>query len=398
MIVVVFDPLAVIMLLASQMTFGWHRERSVAQLESEKFGVVDSDPTVNPTKGLFGIISDKIQQQVDSLKNRFGPKPKPDAEVLPEVPEHILTNIPKGSEYVVADSPAMEPVVEPVEAPWVETRNIDEDTDVVETSNWTDADYDQLLKEILESREAATPVDEEEPAEPVKEIRPRFNGFGVPMTTPYLQPKIVEDAVEEPIEEEIVTEPVAVAKPTAKFEFDEDEEVVPETTWTPATKDDAEQAVQQLKEIGYLTDAGEVNPDYVANEDGVEPETQTAVPEAAPGRNRGRIYAEALPADNDPALAGRASNTDFGNTFPAAPEKGDVYLRTDFLPNRLFKYNGFKWIEVDKDATDVYAYEDEYIKHLIEEITEGRYDLEMLTETEQNQIADYLKRIGINVQ
>ena len=48
--------------------------------------------------------------------------------------------------------------------------------------------------------------------------------------------------------------------------------------------------------------------------------------------------------------------------------------------------------EVDKEHTDVYAYEEEYIKHLIAEIDAGRYDPESLTDVERDQIARYLDR------
>lgn len=114
--------------------------------------------------------------------------------------------------------------------------------------------------------------------------------------------------------------------------------------------------------------------------------------EAAPGRNRGVMYKpESIVADNVPQL-GKASNSGFGNQFPAAPEKGDIYLRTDYLPNRLFKYNGKKWIEVDKTQTDVYAYDELYIKHLVEEIGAGRYDPDSLTDAEREQIQQYLNK------
>ena len=132
--------------------------------------------------------------------------------------------------------------------------------------------------------------------------------------------------------------------------------------------------------------------DYVT----ITPEPEPApvrVPEAAPGANRGIMNPAMynIRADNDAEL-GKASNTSFGNTFPTDALKGDLYLRTDYLPNRLFKFNGTKWIEVDKDHTDVYAYEEEYIKHLIAEIDSGRYDPESLTDLEREQIAQYLRR------
>lgn len=34
-----------------------------------------------------------------------------------------------------------------------------------------------------------------------------------------------------------------------------------------------------------------------------------------------------------------------GITFPGSPVKDDYFLRTDFLPNRLFKYDGTRWIK-----------------------------------------------------
>jgi hypothetical protein len=101
-------------------------------------------------------------------------------------------------------------------------------------------------------------------------------------------------------------------------------------------------------------------------------------------------YIEPPQADNKPELPENNNRSDFGNEFPPTPKKGDTYLRTDFLPNRLFKYNDFKWIQVDKDTTDVYAYEEEYIKYLITEIDAGRYDPDSLTDIEREQIAQYL--------
>ena len=95
-------------------------------------------------------------------------------------------------------------------------------------------------------------------------------------------------------------------------------------------------------------------------------------------------------ADNHPSL-GNASNADFGTSFPLKPVKGDMFLRTDYLPSKLFKWNGAKWVESDKTLTDNYAFNEAYIKHLVDKIASGEYDPDELTETEQTQIADYLK-------
>jgi hypothetical protein len=126
--------------------------------------------------------------------------------------------------------------------------------------------------------------------------------------------------------------------------------------------------------------------------DYVETPPPPKIPEAVPAPNRGVMNSHlAIQADNVPNL-GKPINTSFGNEYPSDPTKGDLYLRTDFLPNRLFKYNGTKWIEVDKNQTDVYAYEERYIKHLIDEIDNGRYDPDTLTDVEREQIQQYLSK------
>ena len=39
-----------------------------------------------------------------------------------------------------------------------------------------------------------------------------------------------------------------------------------------------------------------------------------------------------------------------GITFPTDAEDGDYFLRTDFLPKRLFQYDGTRWIKVEGDV------------------------------------------------
>jgi hypothetical protein len=95
-------------------------------------------------------------------------------------------------------------------------------------------------------------------------------------------------------------------------------------------------------------------------------------------------------ADNHPSLS-QPAKAEFGTEFPTNPDKGDMYLRTDFLPNRQYKFNGSKWIEVESVA-DVLAYDEQYIKHLVTKISNGEYDVEELTDVEREQIAEYLKK------
>ena len=39
----------------------------------------------------------------------------------------------------------------------------------------------------------------------------------------------------------------------------------------------------------------------------------------------------------------------FGIRFPIDHQEGDYFLRTDFLPNRMFKYDGRRWVKVEDD-------------------------------------------------
>jgi len=76
----------------------------------------------------------------------------------------------------------------------------------------------------------------------------------------------------------------------------------------------------------------------------------------------------------------------FGQMWPDNPIKGFMFLRTDYMPSKLFKFNGNKWIEVDKSLTDSYAYNSAYIEYLMDKVVAGEYDPELLSPAEQEQI------------
>ena len=84
-------------------------------------------------------------------------------------------------------------------------------------------------------------------------------------------------------------------------------------------------------------------------------------------------------------------STNFGIQFPKIANKGDVFVRVDILPNRVYKFEGNKWIEINKDLTDSYLYDEEYIKYLVSKIEMGEYDPELLSDNERAQIEDYLR-------
>lgn len=88
---------------------------------------------------------------------------------------------------------------------------------------------------------------------------------------------------------------------------------------------------------------------------------------------------------------GTVTNSGFGVEFPTQPTKGDTFLRVDYLPSKLHKWNGKKWIEVDKSINDGYAYNEEYIKHLAAQLKQGKYSIDDLSELEQEEVTKYLE-------
>jgi len=100
-----------------------------------------------------------------------------------------------------------------------------------------------------------------------------------------------------------------------------------------------------------------------------------------------------LKSDNTDPVEGEIG---FGTQFPKQPNKGDTYLRVDQLPTKLFKFNGQKWIELDKEISSSYSYNDEYIKYLVNMINTGQYDTELLTEAERVQVEELIKTGRLN--
>ena len=98
-----------------------------------------------------------------------------------------------------------------------------------------------------------------------------------------------------------------------------------------------------------------------------------------------------LQADNNGTLSKTGRLLGFGIRFPDTPDKGDSFIRVDQMPSALYKYNGLKWIEVDKGLSDQYAYDSAYIDHLIEKLTTGEYDPELLNDAEREQVAQRLQ-------
>lgn len=65
-----------------------------------------------------------------------------------------------------------------------------------------------------------------------------------------------------------------------------------------------------------------------------------------------KYYAGYLTGDGVPPNGAQLAG--FGLQFPRNPADGDYFLRTDYLPNRLFQYNGVRWVKIeDKVQTNL---------------------------------------------
>jgi len=83
------------------------------------------------------------------------------------------------------------------------------------------------------------------------------------------------------------------------------------------------------------------------------------------------------------------SKSNFGTAFPKWASKGDIFVRVDLLPNKVFKFDGSRWIEVNKLNTTSYL-DDKYLEHLIAKINSGEMEVSHLTAQEEEQIRVYL--------
>jgi hypothetical protein len=81
----------------------------------------------------------------------------------------------------------------------------------------------------------------------------------------------------------------------------------------------------------------------------------------------------------------------YGASLPNTANMGDTFIRTDSSPHRVYKFNGVKWIEVDKTNSGAYLSNIAYLESLMEKIASGEYDPDLLTDYEQEAIANHIK-------
>jgi hypothetical protein len=96
--------------------------------------------------------------------------------------------------------------------------------------------------------------------------------------------------------------------------------------------------------------------------------------------------------DLRPDLFTNTSASNFGNKFPETALMGDIYIRVDVLPHRVFKFNGKKWIEIDKTQSEGYLSDNKYVQYIVDKISTGEIDPEMLSDSEQDAVANLIRK------
>ena len=328
-IVAVFDPLALVLILAAQQSIRW------AQGEEPK-----------PAEPSFA-------DRLNGLRNRFKKKEEKNDDI-------------DESQMYVSTLPQDEPVVDQVEV----SEEYFHQPDIEHTA---DPEPDEEL--------------------PVK--KQLWGGFSWPMSSLFNKPK------EEPVVEESIVEEPVVEEPVVQQQEVVNAPVVEDINIATVGDDYVEINGKRMHHKVF-----DPNSDHAAHavERHIEKTQQASEPPSGDGNlwvnqegnwvNAGPItqFDLGLTADNAPT-ATTGEMRGFGTSFPANATKGDMFLRVDQLPSALYKFNGNLWIEVDKALTDQHAYDDAYIDHLIEKISTGEYDPDLLSDAERDSIE---KRLSNN--
>jgi cell division septum initiation protein DivIVA len=103
-------------------------------------------------------------------------------------------------------------------------------------------------------------------------------------------------------------------------------------------------------------------------------------------------HADRMFANNTTQQLVDLENADFGEDFPVNSRNGKLFVSTKTKPHTLYKFiDDYGWIVVDKSTTDSYI-TDEYAQFLVESIASGDFEFTDLTDREQERITEVLTK------
>lgn len=338
-IIFVFDPLAVLLLLASQYSFEYHkREEEEAKPERKKLSELLSD---TPTD--------------DELAMRIVPPEESD----------VVTSRPFTEDEIAALD-----------------RVLDKEIEIQQTLHEQITTLEDHLAQERELRESYIKLYEDESAETkvlgdkIDQLEERltqlqserdrlFTAHGYEMErADTLATQLVE--AQKPVEEIVEIVPEPQPEPTV-----DSTEI---TVDAPAPV--VQPVVNEIKTFGVTNQAIFYHP----SEDYVNFEGKQISINALKG-----LRPDLLLSPGDPV-----NQILFGNAFPRYARISDIYIRTDVMPHVVYKFNGKKWIEVDKNQSTSYLQYIPYLQFLIQKIESGEYDADNLTDHEREEIENHL--------
>jgi hypothetical protein len=82
----------------------------------------------------------------------------------------------------------------------------------------------------------------------------------------------------------------------------------------------------------------------------------------------------------------------FGISFPSVYDKGDYFLRTDYLPNRLFRFDGARWVKIEDSVRITTTNNDSRANYKTGFVNNSSSDtINGLTVTQRQSLTDALK-------
>jgi len=103
-------------------------------------------------------------------------------------------------------------------------------------------------------------------------------------------------------------------------------------------------------------------------------------------------HADRMFANNTTQQPVDLENADFGEDFPINSQNGKLFVSTKTKPHTLYKFiDDYGWIVIDKSTTDSYI-TDEYAQFLVESIASGDFEFTDLTDREQERITEVLTK------
>lgn len=80
----------------------------------------------------------------------------------------------------------------------------------------------------------------------------------------------------------------------------------------------------------------------------------------------------------------------FGISFPTKPVKNDFFVITSVFPHELYQWSGTNWTKLDKTFFTAYSQDVDYVNYLINQIASGGCDFDQLLKHEQDAVMQAL--------